>query len=146
MDVASKSKRRRAPPAAGLRKARREDIVTDGQYRDHVVPVRSQGDWVAWTIHARELGWEEQMGIIDRHTVVTQLPGGRTQQRKVNTVAVMRELLAAMIKPDKCDPALGEEQLRALKGPVLQGIQAYFGLDDEAAEEAEREQGESEGP
>lgn len=140
---------RKAAPAASAkapRRARVEEIVADGSYRDEdvLVPTR-RGELVAWRVHARELPWEEQSAISDRHTKVIQV--GRSEERRnVDQTSIMREILDRMIKGDKCDPPIAQEEIRKLRGATLQAFAEHFNLNAEARQEDEKKAGESDAP
>lgn len=132
---------------ATVRAARIEDIIADGSYRDEVVhvPTRS-GEVAAWTVHARELPWEEQSAISDRHTRVVQASRGTEERRIVDQTAIMREILDRMIKGDKCQPAIAQDEIRKLRGATLQAFAAHFRLNADARQEDEKKAGESAAP
>lgn len=127
------------------RRARFEEIVADGTYRDEdvLVPTRG-GETVVWRVHARELPWEEQSAISDRHTKVIQ--AGREERRIVDQTSIMREILDRMIQGSKCDPPIAQEEIRKLRGATLQAFAEHFNLNAEARQEDEQKAGESDAP
>lgn len=142
------ARRSRRPSASAKppRRARFEEIVADGAYRDEdvLVPTRG-GETVAWRVHARELPWEEQSAISDRHTKVIQ--SGRQEERRiVDQTAIMREILDRMIQGTKCDPPIAQEEIRKLRGATLQAFAEHFNLNAEARQEEEQKAGESDAP
>jgi hypothetical protein len=148
MTVPTRSKRRARPrpqAAEGLPLGSLEDGLADTTHRKvPVIFTGRAGAPVKWLIMGRELTWEEQTAITDRHTTVSKL--GRTEKRRTDSVAAMRDMLLAMIRPEECEPRLTADTLRRLRGTTLREILAAFGMDDDTAAEEEELEGESPAP
>ena len=120
-----------------------DDLFTTDAYEDHDITFEARpGKRVTVVVHARELSWEQQTQIAERHTTVTKL--GRNETTKVRHTAIMTEILAAMIEPTKCQPPIPD--VRKLRTPFFDALVHHFGLNRAKREEVEDRAGESGAP
>lgn len=140
-EVTRPNKRPVAPSLDTLPVASREDVVAQDTIREEWVALqRRDGAWVKAKIVGRELSWETQNEITDRHTRVHQV--GRQTRRVVDSTAVMRDLLRAMLAPEQCEPVLSVDDLSKFRENSLKAVLKVFDMDPDTLQEVEDAAGE----